>query len=150
MKKIMKWKVLVGLTALCAMFSAFSPFGGHSFQVYLDNEIISEQYVHKDLSIPKITLDPSRNQSQLIVKYNECGRTVSGRKIYLKDGNGSLLKEWKFEGTTSGYKDAMTCSVKDVIAALKRSNSPAGLYYSSNDFEQGQQVATLVLQRASL
>ena len=38
-----------------------------------------------------------------IVKYNECGRTVSGRMITLKDHNDKVLKTWHFDGKSTGY-----------------------------------------------
>lgn len=119
--------------------------GAHSFQVYLDDKLVNEQYVRAGMTAPKITINPAEHHQTLVIKYNECGKTVTGRKISIKDDRGNLLKEWKFDGTTSGYKDSMTCDLKDVVKALQKTNNPASLYYSSNDFSAGQQVATLAL-----
>ncbi|HZY82713.1 MAG TPA: hypothetical protein VFE50_24485 [Cyclobacteriaceae bacterium] len=125
------------LLALCAVLSSFaSPFGAHSFQVYLDDKLVAEQYVRPGL-VPKITVD---GQSQLVVKYNECNKPCSARVLTIKDEKDKVLKEWKFEGNTVGFEDPMTCSLKE-IAAFKQKN--VKLYYSSAQFAQGQLVATL-------
>ena len=148
MKKIMKYAT--GLTALvtfCLALSSFSPApGAHSFQVYFDSKLMADTYVlHNNMVVPKLTLDPAGKYNEIIVKYNECGRTVSGRVVTIKDEHDNVLKEWSFEGTTSAYKDPMTFRVKDVIALKPRNSNTLKLFYSSNDFKEGQQVAYLVI-----
>jgi hypothetical protein len=125
------------VVAFCAMLSSFTTMpGAHGFQVYLDDKLVADQYVRPGL-IPNITVE---NQSRIVVKYNECNRTVSGRVLTLKDEKGNTLKEWKFEGATSGFKDPMSCSIKE-ISAFRQKN--VKLYYSSTDFPAGQLVPTL-------
>jgi len=144
MKINMVLKTLVVSTTLCLLLSAFSTKpGSHSFQVYLDDKLMIEQYVSSKMLVPRINIDPAENYTRLVVKYNECGRTVTGRKINIKDDRGNVLKEWNFEGSTSGYKDAMTCSVKDIQALRQKANGELRLYYFSADFTEGQQIATL-------
>src|SRR5688572_25937124 len=122
MKKIIRFSwahTLVGV-ALCAILFSFSSIiGAHSFQVFLDSKLVLDQYVDSKSQIPTLLLDPADNHNQLIVKYNECGRTVTSRTITIKDDKNQVLKDWRFEGATSGYKDPMTCLVKD-ITALKQ------------------------------
>jgi hypothetical protein len=146
MKTIIKssWVSPLIWVALCIVLFSFSTRpGAHSFQVYVDNKIVIDQFANPKLDPQKLPLD--QTASQLIVKYNECGRTVTGRTITVKDEKNKVLKEWSFEGATSGYKDAMTCSVKDIFALKKNGNNTLKLYYSSKDFPVGQQVAYLVL-----
>src|SRR6185295_7209370 len=110
MKKIIGFSraFLVLGVALCAFLLSFSfKPGSHSFQVYLDSKLVMEQYVNSKTVAPTLALDPAENHSQLIVKYNECGRTVSGRTITIKDDKDKVLKEWRFEGESSGYKESM-------------------------------------------
>ena len=144
MKKIIRfsWANPLIWAALCAFLFSFSVRpGAHSFQVYLDSKLIIDQYVNSKMEAPKLWLDPAENYSQLIVKYNECGRTVTGRKIAMKDDNDKILKEWRFEGAASGYKESMTCKVKDIIALKQKGSNALRLFYSSNEFREGQEIA---------
>lgn len=148
MKKIIQtlWvKTLSGVavTLLLFSFSTILP-GAHSFQVYFDGKLMADQYIDSRSLIPKLMVNPADKYNQLIVKYNECGRTVSGRSITIKDDKNTMLKEWKFEGATSGYKDAMVCSWKEISTLSKKGNT-LKLYYSSKEFPEGQQIAYLVV-----
>jgi hypothetical protein len=148
MKKIIRFSwinVLVGI-ALCAILFSFSRItGAHNFQVFLDSKLMIDQYVNSKMEAPTLIVDPDKNYNQLIVKYNECGRTVTDRKISVRDENNKVLKEWRFEGATAGYKDPMTCSVKDITALKQKGSNTLKLYYSSNEFSEGQQIANLVI-----
>jgi hypothetical protein len=79
------------------------------------------------------------------VKYSECGRTVTGRKITVKDDKDKVLKQWKFEGSSTGFQESMTCQVKDLLDLKQKGSNTLKLYYSSNDFPEGQQIASLLL-----
>ena len=148
MKKIIQFSwvySLIGVT-LCALLLSFSirP-GAHRFQVYLDSKLLIDQYANSKMDAPKLLLDPAGNYSQLIVKYSECGRTVTDRMITIKDNHNKVLKEWRFDGVTSGYKESMACQVKDITALLPKGSNTLKLYYSSKEFPEGQQIAYLVI-----
>lgn len=148
MKKIIRFSwvnSLVGVILCATLFSFSTTPGAHNFQVYLDSKLVIDQYVNSRMDAPKIQLDPAENYNQLIVKYNECGRTVTGRKITIKDGNNKTLKDWRFEGASSGYKESMVCDVKDITALKQKGGNTLKLYYSSNEFSEGQQIAYLVI-----
>jgi hypothetical protein len=134
---------LLWVTLCTALFSFNLRPGAHSFQVYLDSKLMLEQYVNAKNEVPKLAIDQSA--SKLVVKYNECGRTVSGRTITIKDDKNKILKAWNFEGETSGYKDGMVCKVKDIFALKENGSNTLKVYYSSKDFPEGQLVVTLVL-----
>ena len=97
------------------------------------------------MDAPKLLLDPAENHNQLIVKYSECGRTVTGRMITIKDDHNKVLKEWRFDGVTTGYEESMACRVKDITALLPKGSNTLKLYYSSKEFPEGQQIAYLVI-----
>ena len=141
-------KALLGIVVCAAMFAFKSPIGAHSVQIYFDSKLMVEQYVGHKSSTPKLTLDPAANYQQMIVKYSECGRTVSGRKIALKDDNNKLLKEWRFDGSSTGFEGSMECPVKEILAFKQKSNT-LKLYYSSNDFPDGSHFADLVIANAT-
>jgi hypothetical protein len=146
MKTNMQFKSLMVLIALCALFSAFAPLpGAHSFQVYLDDKVVADQYIDRTRTAPKITIDPAENHKQLVVKYNECNRTVSGRVLTIKDTDDKVLKELKFDGTSKGFENPMSCNVRDLVALKPKTGNTLKLYYASVDFPEGQHVATLVI-----
>ena len=148
MKNIIRfsWANPLIWAALCGLLLSFSfKPGAHSFQVYLDNKLVLDRYVNSKMEAPIIGLNPAENYSQLIVKYNECGRTVTGRMISIKDDKDKILKEWQFEGSSAGYKGSMTCKVKDILALKQKGSNTLKLFYSSNEFRDGQQVARLVI-----
>src|SRR5687768_12127369 len=148
MKKIIRFSWINALmgVALCAILFSFSRItGAHGFQVLLDSKLMIDQYVNSKMEAPTLIIDPAKNHSQLIVKYNECGRTVTGRTISIKDDKNNVLKDWRFEGATAGFKDPMVCSVKDITALKQQGSNTLKLFYSSKEFPEGQQVANLVI-----
>jgi hypothetical protein len=148
MKKLIRFSWINSLIGviLCSILLSFSTTpGAHNFQVYLDNKLMIDQYVNLKMNVPTLRVDPADNYSQLIVKYNECGRKVTGRKITVKDDQNNVLKDWTFEGASSGYEDAMTCKLKDVIAVKQNGSNTLKLFYSSKEFPEGQQLANLVI-----
>lgn len=148
MKKIIRFSWINALmgVALCAILFSFSRIAGsHSYQVLLDSKLMIDQYVNSKMEAPTLIIDPAKNHSQLIVKYNECGKTVTGRTITIKDEKNNVLKDWRFEGVTAGFKDPMVCSVKDITALKQRGGNTLKLFYSSKEFPEGQQVANLVI-----
>jgi hypothetical protein len=149
MKKIIRFSwvhALVGVALCSTLFSFTLLTGAHSVQVYLDSKLVIDQYIHSKANVPKLVLDPAEKYDQLIVKYNECGRTVTGRAIMLKDDNNKVLKKWTFEGESTGYEGSMSCQVKDIMALKSKENNRMNLYYSSNDFPEGQQIAFVVIK----
>jgi len=148
MKKIIRFtwlNTLVGV-ALCSILFSFSTIiGAHNVQVFLDDKMVIDHYVDSRSVAPTLNLDPAENYDQLIVKYNECGRTVTDRTITIKDEKNQVLKDWRFEGAATGLKDPMVCSVKEIIALKQKGSNTLKLYYSSKEFPEGHQVAKLVI-----
>ncbi len=132
--------------ALCSILFAFASFtGAHNVQVYLDDKLVIDHYVDSRTIAPKILVDPAENYGQLIVRYNECGRTVTGRMITIKNDENKVLKEWRFEGSSSGLENPMQISVKEITGLKQKGTNSVNLYYSSNDFREGLKIASLVL-----
>lgn len=148
MKKIIQFSwahALIGI-ALCTFLFSFSTIiGAHSVQVYLDSKLVIDHYVNLKADVPSLLLDPADNQNNLIVKYSECGRTVTSRTITVKDDKNNVLKGWRFEGETAGFKDPMTCPIKDIVALKQKESNTLKLFYSSKEFPEGQQIASLVI-----
>jgi len=135
--------VALAATGLAFLLFAFNTRpGAHSVQVYVDDKLVVERFIDTRLDAPRVVLDPAHNQ-QLIVRYNECGRTVMGRKLTIRSSKGAMLKQWSFAGESTGFGNPMSCSVKE-LSALKSKDAPLRLYYTSKDFPEGQQIASLV------
>jgi hypothetical protein len=148
MKKIIRFawvNTLVGV-AIAATLVSFAPIAGsHNFQVYLDNKLMIDQYVSSNMQVPVLSIDPADNYHELIVKYNECGRTVTGRTVSIRDEENHVLKQWHFEAAASGFKDPMVLPMKDILALKQTANKTLKLYYSSKEFSEGQQLAALAI-----
>jgi hypothetical protein len=148
MKKVISfsWVYALAGIALCVTLFAFTrPTGAHSVQVYLDTKKVIDQHVNFKGDAPKVMLAPTEKYNQLIVKYDECGRTVTGRKITVKDEHNKVLKDWSFEGSATGFAQPMQCPMKEVLSLKQKGSNTLKLYYSSNDFPEGQHVASLVV-----
>lgn len=136
---------LLSVALSFVLFGFSATTGAHSVQVYLDNKLMIDQYIHEKTVAAKLDLDRAERHDQLIVKYSECGRTVTGRKITIKDSENNVLKEWEFKAPSAGFQEPMPCPLKDVLALKPKKDNTLKLYYSSDDFPQGQQIAYLVL-----
>jgi hypothetical protein len=127
---------------MCFILASFDMKpGSHSFQVFLDDRLVIERYARADMEAP--TIDISGQHKTIDVRYSECGRTVSGRKLTLKDSNNNVLKIWQYDGTSSGLTDAMACPVRDIVAIAKERGTTFRLSYSSNDFPAGFHIVTV-------
>ncbi len=150
MKKITSFSwvhALVGVS-LCSLLLSFSgspDLGGHSVQVYFDSKLVLDHHINYKAEAPKLTLDPAEKINQLIIKYNECGRPATGRKITVKDANNNVLKDWTFAGESTGFEGSMACRVNDILALKTTGSNTLKVYYSSKEFPEGQQVAYLII-----
>jgi hypothetical protein len=149
MKQIMKslW-VIFALVMTASLLSFDMKPGMHSFQVFVDDKMILERYADRGLKAPNVQL--STENKTLDVRYNECNRTVSGRSLTAKDKDDNVLKVWRYEGSTSGFKDPMSCSVKDLQALAQKNGNAVRIYYASNDFPEGLHIITATVGNATV
>ena len=131
---------LIGLTALMQPVIA----GGDSYRIYLNNKLILQQYVTRSLDLKNLPLSEANANDKLVIYYNHCGATGRSRSIAVKDENGVVLKEWKFqdapmkEGGVNipAGDDGMTIPVKEILAIQAKSQE-LSLYYSSQQLPAG-------------
>lgn len=151
-KSIKRSLAVVAGIACCSLLFAFAP-GGHSFRIYLDDQKMIDQWATSKMDVPTVRLDPAQHHDKLVVQYNECNRTVTGRKLTIKDSKNTILKEWQFDGESTGFGGSMTCQVRDIVALKARGGKLVNLYYSSDDFKTGIQIAYVAIgadEKASL
>jgi hypothetical protein len=140
--RIVKPMVLV---AICSILFSFSArMGGDSFEIYLNNRLVFQQFVTRQEGVKYLQLDRSLYNGQVIVYYSHCGQTGKGRSITIRDRMGRSLKEWHFSDS-DGVNNAMSCKVKDILG-LQNSNKNAALslFYSSRELPNGRQLASII------
>jgi hypothetical protein len=144
MKSMTKFILLCALSAV--LFSFTLRPGGDHYQVYLDDKMVLEQFVHMQKSMPTVTLDADSEQALVSITYSHCGKVGTARNIIIKDHQNKILKEWHFVDVASG-KAPMTFNVKDLVALKQKGSNNLNLVYSSNEIPEGRQLATVVLSQ---
>ena len=130
------------LVACCAaLFSFSSRKGGDSFEIYVNNKLVLQQYVMRNEGVKNLSLQQSNYNDQLRINYSHCGQVGKDRVITIKDGQNRALKQWRF-ADAAGTERSMTCKVKDIID-LKKGNTVLQLYYSSRELPGGRLLASI-------
>lgn len=116
--------------------------GGDSFEVYLNNKLLFQQYIAKKEGVKSIQLDKSNYNDQVTIYYHHCGQTGTDRSISLRDAQNKELKVWHF----SDANTAMSCKVKEIMSLQKlNSGNQLILYYSSKELPQGRLLAAVTI-----
>lgn len=140
----------VTLAALCLMLLSFSnKIGGESFTIYLNDELVIEQFVTRDANVKALALSESSADDVLKINYNHCGKIGKGRSITIKDAQNVKLKTWQFPDVSEG-KALMTCQVKEILL-LQKNNKSSGLslYYTSKELPEGKLLATIAISNST-
>jgi len=135
---------LILVTISSAIFSFSAKFGGDVFEIYLNNKLISQQFVTRHEAVKTLQLDQSVSDALVIVKYSHCGVTGTARHIILKDENNAVVKEWTFADAKDNDNN-MSCKVKDILALKNSYGSKFNLYYSSKELPGGRLIASVVV-----
>jgi len=125
---------LLTLAALVATLSSFSRFlGADSFKVYLNDNLIFEQYVTPETSVQAISLSESSGDEMLTVYYDHCGHIGKQRSLTLLDGN-SVLKKWDFPNAKTVASSGMRCPIRE-IKAMQTPGKTISLVYESLELQ---------------
>ncbi len=138
------------LAALCFITFGFTTKAGlDSYEIYLNDKLVLQQYVNQPLNLRKLKLNTANDQDELRIHYKHCTKddVGSGRSITIKDQKGNTLKKWEFADVRSN-RSAMVIPVK-ALRALEKSNGKDGLYlhYNAKEHEhpEGEMLASLQL-----
>jgi hypothetical protein len=135
--------LMLGITC----FQSFSGnYGGDYYKVLLNGRLVAEQYLTKPVALKALSLNTANQNDKLTVFYSHCGKTGTSRSISLKNENGKILKEWKFNDSQS---QEMQLSVGEVLGASSKHNSVT-LCYASKEIPAGKQLITLNLSSIAL
>src|SRR5882724_7275881 len=123
---------IFAVISICLLSFAFkSGVGTDSYKIYLNNKLILEQYVSNKLTIKDLALTSANINDHLVIFYNHCGQIGKGSSIAIKDDQGKLLKEWKFEDV-AGTDKGMSIPVKEILQLEKNNaGSHLNIYYAA-------------------
>lgn len=133
---------IVSITLLSALFSYSSFAGGDHYEIYLNKKLVSKQLVTQNIAALTMQLDKSNYNDEITIYYSHCGVTGKERSIVLKDKNGKVLKEWKFNDGKNIV--AMTIPAKDIID-LKTKGRDLMLFYAAKELPKGRMLTSLNL-----
>lgn len=127
------------------LFSFSNKIGGESFTIYLNDQLMIEQFVTRDATVKTLSLSENAGNDKLKVNYNHCGKIGKGRSITIKDAQNTELKTWQFPDVAEG-KALMACHVKDILA-LQKNNKTGGLklFYTSKEIPDGKLLAAITV-----
>jgi hypothetical protein len=129
------------LVAFCATLFSFTPFGGHSYTIHLNNKLVAQYYVASKEAIPSITVNRAAVNDQFSVYFNECGKVGKDRKLAIKDDKNNVLKEWSYANAGEEHTP-MTCKASEIVSVKQKDSKLKLVYYSREVFE-GRVLATI-------
>ena len=135
------------LAATFIFLQSFSyKWGGDYFKVMLNGRVVTEQYLARPVPMSALSLTSSNKNDLLTIYYSHCGQAGKDRSISIKDGNGKILKEWRFNDSKS---QQMQLAVAEILNASLKQNAVT-LYYASKEVPTGRQIITLNLSSIAL
>jgi len=138
-------KFLAPLLLLMGLPAFSGGMGGESFEIYLNNKLVLQQFVYHNEGVKNFSLDKQSYNDQLTIYYNHCGKSGTGRTIQLKDGQNRVLKQWQFPDG-EGARAPMTCKVKDILDLQKNAGATQiSLVYFSRQLPAGRLLASISL-----
>src|SRR5689334_7640748 len=87
---------LLILIGAASIISFTSPSGADSYQVYLNNKLVIQEYVTTTSGPKSLQLDKNDYNGEIEAAYNHCGTPGRNRKITITDLSNHVLNEWKF------------------------------------------------------
>jgi hypothetical protein len=135
--------MLIALSTV--LFSFSEKIGSDSFTVYLNDKLLLQQYVSRDITVKSLPLNESAAGDVLKIYYSECGKIGKDRNISLKDGRDNVLKSWHFPDAAEGATNPpMICKVKDIVALQKSNgNATIKIVYTSRYLPDGRILAAI-------
>jgi hypothetical protein len=140
--------LIQGITGLvlCALLFSFAPVnpGGESYTLFLNDRLIIEHYFTSKAELPGFSLAKANASDKLSVYYNECGKIGTARRLSVRDENGNVLKEWRFDDTTREHTP-LTCKAGDIQKLAQPGTNKLKLYYTSREVTEARALATIAV-----
>lgn len=138
------FKTMLALTLFGAALFSFTPIGGDSYTIHLNNKLVAQYYVASKEAIPSISVNRTAVSDQFSVYYNECGKIGKDRKLAIKDERDNVLKEWSYANAGEEHTP-MNCKASEIISLKRKDSNKLKLVYSSREISGGRLLATIVL-----
>jgi hypothetical protein len=138
-------KPLLLIIISVSLLSFSMRWGGDSFQIYLNNKLVLQQYVPDHLGVKSIQLDKSTYNDEVNVYYSHCGQPGKSRAISIKDEHNRILSEWHF-ADVDAKNSPMSFKVADIFNLQKtKGTGNLNLFYSSQQLPNGRLLASIVM-----
>jgi len=138
---------------LFSLLSVSAKAGLDSYEIYLNNKLLVKRTLLEPLDMKALPLNQAGPKDQLVIYYSQCNavnRIGRSRSIVAKDGNGNLLKEWKFSDA-KGDQTSMIIPVSELIDLEKKyPGKSLTLYYLAEGRPAGQMLASFDLGKKNL
>lgn len=142
MKQIHRASKFILLLLAAFFFQSFSrPFGGDHYKVFLNNKLVTEQFLTQPVSMKTLSLTTNNSGDHLKVYYSHCGTAGKTRTVSVRNSSGTILKEWKFADSKT---IDVQLSVKDILNASPKKGN-VFLYYASKELPSGKQLLAIDL-----
>jgi hypothetical protein len=132
------------LMVLCTTMFAFSErFGGDSFTIYLNDELLLREHVTAGATVKNLFLTGDASDV-LKIRYSHCGKTGINRSVAIQNGQKEIIKAWHFPDDGSPVMDI---KVTEILAALPMNavRPDFTLVYSSIEIPKGKALAAIGL-----
>ena len=136
-------KPLLLIIISASLLSFSMAWGGESFQIYVNNKLVLQQYVSQNVGVKSIQLDKSAYNEQVDVYYSHCGQPGKNRSIAIKDEHNRTLKEWHF-ADVAGKNSPMSVKVGEILNIKTKGSNNLNLYYFSQQLPNGRLLASVV------
>ena len=134
------------LAALCFIAFGFTAYAGlDSYEVFLNDKLILQNYVNQPLDLRKLQLQAASDQDELRIHYKHCTNkgVGTGRSITIKDQKGNIVKKWEFADVSSS-RSAMVIPVKALRELENKSGgAELSLHYTAQENPEGEMIASL-------
>lgn len=133
------WLAVAGMALTVSSFSP--PAGGEGFEILLNGKLLVRQF-GKSQPVKTIRFNDQQAGESLVVKYFHCGQVAKNRSIVIRDEKDRVLKEWKFDNRSTSAlavsDPSMSCDVKAILNAQKKTDGKLALYYACNEIPKGR------------
>lgn len=126
----------------CATLFSFTPVGGDSYTIHVNNKLLAQHYVASKEAIPSISVNRAAANDQFSVYYNECGKIGKDRKLAIKDEKNTVLKEWSYANAVEEHTP-MTYKASEIISLKRKDSGKLKLVYTSREVSDGRLLATI-------
>ena len=147
MVQFSKQKLMFALFSVLLCCTAGKAKAGlDSYEIYLNDRLLTKQYVNQPISLSSLQLNSSNQNDKITIYYSQCNapnKIGKGRSISIKNTSGKVVREWKFEDANDS-KTAMVIPVKDLLELdLASAGDSLSLYYNAEGTTEAQKLTSL-------